>query len=106
MNFLRRTALCIATKPCLPSFARLLSMDINLYPVWVVYSYSFMRCLVMERLERRLVVVYVKRPMQLSLVVVRDKVVQTAVPPISVSSVLWNLYSLPLVWGWCGLEFI
>ena len=106
MNFLRRTVFCIATKPCLSSFARLLSMGVNLHPVWVVYSYSFMARLVMERLERRMVVVYVKRPMQLPLVVVRDKVVQTVVPPISVSSVLCNLSSLLLVWGWCGLEFI
>ena len=50
-------------------------MDINFHPVWIVYSHSFMRRLVMERLEQCLAVVYIKRPVQPPLVVVRDEVV-------------------------------
>ena len=58
------------------------SMDLSLHPVWTVCPYSFMRCLVMERVERRhLAVVYVKRSIQSILAVVRDKVIQTVMPP-------------------------
>ena len=57
------------------------SMDLNLHPVRTVCSYSFMRCLVMERIERHLAVVYVKRSIQSILVVVRDKIIQTVMPP-------------------------